>query len=72
MHGCKMTSIGYPKGAAAKKKFGAKVKKVMDEAKEGELHSGSKEGPLVTKHSQKVAIALSKARKAVAPKKKKK
>jgi len=40
-----------------------KVKKVMDEWKEGELHSGSKHGPLVTNQKQAIAIALSEARK---------
>lgn len=45
-----------PKTKAGKK---AKVKKVMDEWKAGELHSGSKEGPKVTSQKQAVAIALS-------------
>lgn len=40
-----------------------KVKKVMDEWKSGELHSGSKTGPKVTSQKQAVAIALSEARK---------
>lgn len=39
----------------------AKVKKVMDEWKAGELHSGSKHGPKVTSQKQAVAIALSEA-----------
>lgn len=50
-----------------------KVKKVMHEFKEGELHSGSKKGPVVKNQKQAVAIALSEARKAgekVAPKRK--
>lgn len=49
-----------------------KIKKVMREFEAGKLHSGSKQGPLVTKHSQAVAIALSEARKAgkVIPKRK--
>ncbi len=42
----------------------AKIHKVMHEAKEGTLHSGSKTGPLVENHDQAVAIALSEARKA--------
>ncbi len=50
----------YPKGKKAK----GKVKKVMGEWKSGELHSGSKKGPVVKKQSQAVAIALSEARKA--------
>lgn len=41
-----------------------KIKKVMKEFKEGELHSGSKKGPAVTNRKQAVAIALSEARKA--------
>lgn len=39
----------------------AKIKKVMAEAKEGKLHSGSKTGPVVTNPKQKIAIALSEA-----------
>lgn len=41
-----------------------KIRKVMREYKEGELHSGSKKGPLVTNPKQATAIALSEARKA--------
>ena len=40
-----------------------KVKKVMDEWKSGELHSGSKKGPVVKSQKQAIAIALSEARK---------
>jgi hypothetical protein len=36
----------------------------LHEFKEGELHSGSKHGPLVKNREQAVAIALSQARKA--------
>lgn len=50
-----------------------KVEKVMREGKAGNLHSGSKTGPIVPHGSaQEIAIALSEARKAgehVAPKK---
>lgn len=53
----------------AEKKNPAKVKKVMEEYKEGTLHSGSKKGPVVTSKKQAVAIALSEANMA---KKKKK
>ncbi len=52
-----------------------KVKKVMEEFKEGKLRSGSKRGPEVTNPKQAIAIALSEARKAgakIKPKKKKK
>ncbi len=50
----------------------SKVKKVMAEFSKGELHSGSKKGPVVKDKSQAVAIGLSEARKAGAkiPKKK--
>ena len=51
-----------------------KVEKVMEEYKEGKLHSGSKKGPKVTNPKQAIAIGLSEARKKgekVSPKKKK-
>ena len=41
-----------------------KVKKVMREWKHGQLHSGSKKGPVVRNQKQAVAIALSEQRKA--------
>jgi len=47
----------------AKGKEKQKVKKVMDEWKEGKLRSGSKSGPVVENQKQAVAIALSEARK---------
>lgn len=47
------------KGKGAKK-----TATVMREFKAGELHSGSKEGPVVTDRAQAVAIGLSEARKA--------
>lgn len=49
-----------------------KIGKVMGEFKRGELHSGSKKGPVVTNPKQAKAIALSEARAAGAkiPKKK--
>ena len=47
-----------------KSKAEKKVKKVMHEFKEGELHSGSKKGPTVTNAKQAIAIGLSEARKA--------
>ncbi len=40
-----------------------KVKKVMKEYSSGELHSGSKSGPVVTNPKQAVAIGYSEARK---------
>lgn len=55
-----------------KSKGKAKVEKVMHEFKHGELHSGSKKGPVVTNPKQAIAISLSEARKkgAKIPKKK--
>ena len=46
-----------------KTKAAKKVKKVMHEYKEGELHSGSKKGPIVKNPKQSGAIALSEAKK---------
>jgi len=43
----------------------AKVGKVMGEFKAGELHSGSKSGPVVKSRKQAVAIGMSEARKAM-------
>lgn len=40
-----------------------KIKKVMSEMKHGDLHSGSKKGPVVTNPKQGIAIAMSEARK---------
>jgi hypothetical protein len=40
-----------------------KIEKVLHEFKEGELHSGSKEGPKVKNRKQAIAIALSEARR---------
>ena len=37
----------------------SKVRKVMKEYKEGKLHSGSKQGPVVKSRKQAVAIAMS-------------
>lgn len=45
------------------KKSKKKIKLVMHEFKEGELHSGSKKGPVVSNPKQAIAIALSEARK---------
>ena len=41
-----------------------KIKKVMHEWKEGDLHSGSKKGPVVKNRKQAIAIALSESKKA--------
>jgi hypothetical protein len=40
-----------------------KIKTVMHEMKAGELHSGSKKGPIVTDPKQGIAIALAESRK---------
>ena len=45
-------------------KMQQKVGKVMSEFKAGELHSGSKEGPIVKNPKQAIAIGLSEGRKA--------
>ena len=48
---------------AKKTKTEKKVKKVMREFIEGELHSGSKKGPVVTNKKQALAIGYSEGRK---------
>ncbi len=48
--------------AKESKKAEKKIEKVMKEFKEGKLHSGSKQGPLVKNKRQGLAIALSEAR----------
>ncbi len=48
---------------AKKSKTEKKVKKVMREFIEGELHSGSKKGPVVTNKKQALAIGYSEGRK---------
>jgi hypothetical protein len=42
----------------------AKMATTMHEWGKGELHSGSKKGPIITDQKQAVAVALSQARKA--------
>lgn len=49
--------------AKESKKAEKKISKVMREFKHGQLHSGSKTGPLVTNPKQGIAIAISEARK---------
>lgn len=41
-----------------KSKSKKKVEKVMKEFKAGELHSGSKKGPVVSSRKQAIAIAM--------------
>jgi hypothetical protein len=56
-----------PKDKKSETKY--KMKKVMKEFGSGELHSGSKKGPVVTNPKQAVAIAYSEAKKAKRKKK---
>lgn len=57
--------IAMEKGGKAKmSKMDKKVGRVMGEFGRGELHSGSKEGPVVKNPKQAIAIALSEGRKA--------
>ena len=53
---------GMAKGGMTPKQE-AKVGKVMGEFKAGDLHSGSKSGPMVKSRKQAVAIAMSEAGK---------
>lgn len=46
-----------------KPKAKKKIKKVMREYGKGELHSGSKKGPVVKNKDQAIAIALSEAKR---------
>lgn len=56
-----MVRLGVTEMATKKRK--SKEEKVMHEFKTGELHSGSKEGPVVKSRKQAIAIALSEAGK---------
>ena len=61
----KAPNLPSAKGGVNMAKGGsAKVGKVMSEFKAGELHSGSKSGPVVKSRKQAIAIGLSEARKA--------
>lgn len=52
----------YKSGGIMSEKGAKKVERAMGEFKSGELHSGSKSGPMVKNPKQAVAIALSEAR----------
>ena len=56
--------VAMKQGGAVPKAGAYKVPKVMGEFKRGELHSGSKTGPVVKSPAQAKAIALSEARAA--------
>jgi len=56
-----MKEEGSGKKKKKKSKKDDKFGKVMHEYKHGELHSGSKKGPVVTKRNQAIAIAASEA-----------
>jgi hypothetical protein len=70
MMGVRMRAPRVPTGIPMYAKGGKvskgerKIGKVMGEFKRGELHSGSKKGPIVKNPKQATAIALSEARKA--------
>jgi len=49
------------KKSASKKAKRSRVKLEMDKFKAGELHSGSKKGPIVSNPKQALAISLSEA-----------
>lgn len=57
-------SNGVHKKPTLKTKKQKKIHKVMDEFKHHQLHSGSKNGKIVTNPKQAIAIALSEARRA--------
>lgn len=65
----------YAKKSDSKKKKKAVMKERMEAFKEGDMHSGSKSGPVVTNPKQAIAIGLSmsgQSKKKKKPKKKKK
>ncbi len=56
-------SPGRPPKKKATPASAKKVERAMHEMKRGELHSGSKSGPVVTSRSQAIAIGLAEARR---------
>lgn len=59
-----MVKFGYLHDYLKTEPAKVKIKKTMDEWKSGELHSGSKEGPIVTDQKQAEAIAINQAKRA--------
>lgn len=59
-----------PHDDLGKRRKRGKAAKVMHEYKQGELHLGSKRGPLVTSRDQAVAIAMSESGQARSKRKK--
>lgn len=57
--------------AKQKTKKQKKISKVMHEYAEGDLHSGSKKGPVVKKKDQAIAIAISESKKPLKKKQRK-
>lgn len=72
---CPKCKRAYDEGMAAEgsklKNRNKKITKVMGEYEEGDLHSGSKKGPIVKSRKQALAIGYSEARKKRSKKKKK-
>ena len=60
----KCEKMGHKKDHYKHTKKEKKIKKVMHEFEKGELHSGSKKGPVVKKPKQALAIGFSEAKKA--------
>lgn len=56
-----MPALPRKKGESKEQQY---VRSAMHERKHGQLHSGSKKGPLVKDRKQAIAIGLSEARKA--------
>lgn len=48
---------------ASEKRKKNKIRVVLEEFKEGDLHSGSKKGPIVKNRKQAIAIALSEVKR---------
>jgi len=62
----------YAKPSDSKKKKKAVMKESMERFEGGDMHSGSKSGPVVTNPKQAIAISLSMSGQSKSKKKKKK